>query len=406
MAVYFNNNYLRPRTPIFVLPGVNPAESDPSLSGYTEKGHRYPVDKVANDLVRVVGQKGWDIPGIDVVGRVEGPASESVLTVSSIMGGEPGMKWHVKFGRTEFGNGTRNISTAVFVINTPKQELTVFSDGSGPDLCRYAGPDWMRDEDAFMRGCKVNSRLAGGEKTYLKYRSEKAGDPEGDMVCDNDMGREYDPEPAKGERERISKKAMFRRAARFLTKVIHEIDERYPDSAVDPRVRMEQLARIVPIPVRRNTPEIFVFLTSESRENGILVPGRGTRLCSMDVKNDPQNPFPKEAYRGFSYGLAYPQLLARCPLPEDTKVVKATLKYANDIYVVDRNAQNRTYAALRNKAIQDGGRGLSDAEFNEIDTAVARTMVPLSVYDRTYADPCYLIGRPLGKDEAKDLTFG
>ncbi len=412
MPVTFKDNYLRPGSPKLCMPGENPGGNFRPTHGV-----QYPVDDVCKNMVEVIARKGWDIPGIDVTFDTHGDEESPLMQVRTISGGELGNKWRLWFCRPEFTNGRWNITTGISQINTPKQELSVFEDGSGPSLELYAGKDWAKDEDRFLTGSKVNSKLNKEPKWYLKYTGQGSN-----MVHDNDLGREYEPEKGviasfKGalredsrEYTSIPKSRIFGNAKSFLEKVVAEIDAAHPDHEQGPKTRLQELSKIDIVPVPENTPTLIVTEKYSRGDNNILVAGNGWRLAGWGVRNDPENPFPERAHDGFSYGFAQEPyksnigLIGEDPRSSDTRIMRVQLNLANDIFVVDEKLYETTREAFSKVAEAEKRDRFTDAEVNEMTAAMARTMVSLSEYGGNYEKPIYLIGRPLKADEAHDVT--
>lgn len=405
MPVTFEDNYLRLVEPQLCLPGQKPAD------GFYLTGRNYPIDETGKSLVEVVARKGWDIPGIDVKFYIYGSAESPLMIVREISGGAPGNKWRVRYGRPEFTNGQYMVTTAVDTVHTPLQEFTVYEDDSGPTLYRYAGSDWQNDEDRFMNGPKVNSRLYGEAKTYLKYTGEgHKGRAHDTVVHDNDLEREYDPEPAKGEPTRISKAEMFFVATESLRAAIKKIDAENPDHETDPKTRLRQLSKIDIVPVPQNTPTLIVTEKYTRQDSRVLVAGSGWRLVDLSTRNDPARPFPERAYDGFSYGFAQDPFhsnissIGEDPRSSDTRIMKVNLNRANDVFVVDEAVYEAARQAFKRVANSENRDCFTGAEVSEMKAAFARTMVPLDKYDGSYLKPIYLIGRPLDSEEAQDVT--
>lgn len=416
MPVKFDDHYLRPVEPRFMVPGLHPG--DQSGKQYYEMGARYPMDQAAIDLFDAVARKGFDLPDIDVKFDTYGPSSNPFMVLRSISGGKPGHKWEIRYGRPMYTDGNRwNIVTGLSEMKFNRQELSIHSDGSGPSYERYAGKDWMADEERFQHGIKCNSKLRGEEKWYLKYR--RKGDA---MVVDNDLGREYEAEPrALGgvfhdamdpELPIIPLHAIFDEANKFLQKLTKEISANYPNMPGDPLDRLKQMAYIERIPVPKGTPPLVVAQDSSNQSDSVAVT-RGRRLCALSIPNDPENPFPERAYDGFAYGFDRAPYRSEINWFNETsgfgwrdKTMLVCLKYANDIFVVDQKAYLDARRIMWEKVdaeIPPRDR-LTDAEADSFRAALATTMVPLTEYSGGYEQPMYLIGRPLGWDEAGDMT--
>jgi hypothetical protein len=135
------------------------------------------------------------------------------------------------------GNNWNDIA-AVNKLNIPKKELSVFEDNSGPLFYLYVGKkDWEEGKNDFWNNVKVNSKLHGEPRTYLRYggswQKTHGGISYGGRTApflanDNDLGREYD---AKGKEPKyFETKAVFQEFKDFLEgKLEHIIKSKEPD---------------------------------------------------------------------------------------------------------------------------------------------------------------------------------
>jgi hypothetical protein len=379
MPVEFKEHHLRLAPPTLVMPGKCPDGFHP----ISDKS--YPTDLLGRLLIETIARKGWDVPGIRVTFTTRDYPIGPFAKVEKISGGEPNNQWYVYFGRPEFSADNRKIYTTASKIATPGQTIELYSDHSGPSLVIYAGNDYLKDEEKFLHGFHLNAKAKREPKIYLKYTGHGAN-----MVA-KDNYDEYAPEPSTGEERVIPTQEMFDKATRFLTEVIKDI-EKFPDHAQSPEQRFCDLSHIELLPAPPNMPSFYVVEDPHNSNTNVLVVGNGQRLCSVDIQNDPNQPFPQKAYDGFSYG--YPSFEARkdtripCMTIDKKKLqtYEVTLRHANDIYVVDEAA----------------AEGLPYGDDSRI--AIARTLIPLNEYQGNFAKPVFLIERPLGANEAQNIT--
>lgn len=399
MPIKLEDHQLRFNQPNICLPGQN------ILDDYEPTGEIHPVDEICQKLVRVIGRKGWDLPDIDVAVRTYGDAENPLMTVQSISGGTKGNKWRVNFGRADYANEKWNIVSAANTITIPKQQFDV-----GGHLYLYAGDDWENDEDLFMNGSKVNSKLKNKKKLYLVYEGQRHQGPIiGKMYHTNDIGREYDPDLSKGELKEITKAEIFKKSIDFLTKIAEDIEKTYPNHVTLPITRLRQLAKIDIVPVPEKMPVLIVSERPDSNPE-ILVAGNGWRFYNYDIPNNPSDPYPEKLYDGFSYGFASAPYKFTSwhgfndPRSTDNRIMKVRLNKANDIYVVDE----AIYEDLREKFTQAAEAEKRDrfkeAELSEIYGNFAKTLISLKDYQFNYQKPVFLINRPLAGDEAEDIT--
>lgn len=405
MSVTFKNNRLRPTTPKFLWPGKSPGE------GFEDYSCAYPIDKIGTALAKVVGRKGWDIPGIDVEFETNGADYRPFLVVGAISGGKPGEKWRVCYHRSAFANADSDtVATNVSSINMPRQGLRFEHDGSRLTLDRYIGTNWKKDEQRFLTESRTSSKDKEKNKAYPFYQSDVFDYQNNVEAYEDDFGHKFKLRRSKKEPDQTAITRLFATTNEFLTRVIDDIRNAVPDHEMHPVFRLKELSRITLIPAPENTPELIVTERAPRFDKGILVRGSGEHLCRTHMKNDPENPFPERAYGGFSYGFsAEPYMAKHCflggdMLADSTLIFKVNLKWANDIFVADETAYEQIRAARKRDALRKGRQVLSSDELEEATTALARTMVPLESYDESYANPIYMIGRPLTCDEATDVT--
>lgn len=162
---------------------------------------QFPFDEVCEHIVRELEARNWTVPGITVEFNSYGS-----YRMVSYLKGDGFELWFCRI-QGHLG-GTWNNTAAVTEMIIPGKELHVYDDESGPTFYVYVGDDWERDKRTFFNSIKVNSRLHGEPRTYLKYSGEcrclSAGWPNRShthrgrrlplLVPDNDLGREYDPE--------------------------------------------------------------------------------------------------------------------------------------------------------------------------------------------------------------------
>jgi hypothetical protein len=159
----------------------------------------YPFDETTYKIVKALEERGFDVPGINVKFDYYGP-NDAFRHVEEINAED----FRLLFCRIqgELGNDW-NDTAAVNTLNIPKKELSVFEDNSGPNFHLYVGKNWEADKDNFLNNTKVNSKLRGEPRKYLRYdgswRKEHGGvhylgKTAPFLANNNDLGREYDAE--------------------------------------------------------------------------------------------------------------------------------------------------------------------------------------------------------------------
>jgi hypothetical protein len=379
----------------FIRPGQSPGGE------YRPTGKPSALDKVAEDLAKVVERKGWCVPGVRVEMGIKDCSSRFFGTITAISGGDPGRRWSVQYHRAEHADSAWNVCSAAGIIDTPRQEIWLYPDGASRCF-KYAGCDWASDEKKFCNSAKLYAKEQGEKKTYLEYNA-KAGS---DVMAFSDDDREYSPE--ENEPRALSKREVFESAETFLRDVIAGIEKRVPDSALDREELIDELFAVKAIPVPENTPDLHVVAFHEKSDTGALVCVREAFSLLPVAAKDPDRPISKEAYKTFSYGYPAEPLFTKTPefgedpLNPKNKIIRVRLTKANDICVVNEEA----YAAALDGFPEEQKTSAVNGQMcrAEAQATLARTIIPLSDYDGSFRRPLYLIARPLDASEAVDVT--
>lgn len=183
---------------------------------------QFPFDSACAQIVRELEKREWKAPEIEVEFHEYG-GFRMVSTIKS----RDFKLWFCRVQCT-MPDGQWNDTAGISEIVIPKKEIRVYEDESGPVFYLYVGNDYERDRKRFMNGSRINTKLNGEPKLFLKYEggcdckaTQGAGfsavsfltaDLSGDteklrklkhthpgrrsplLVHDNDLGREYDPE--------------------------------------------------------------------------------------------------------------------------------------------------------------------------------------------------------------------
>lgn len=172
------------------------------------------------------------------------------------------------------------------------------------------------------------------------------------------------------------------------------------------------------IPAPADMPTLYVTHRKSDVQNDnwagrhpdTVVPGTGWRFLSYSIPDNAEGTTFTDLHRdGYSYGFtsipykSYSGFWGEEPMSVETQMFAVDLKWANDIYVVDEqpflDARDKARGARAASGRQDDE--IMDYEITPLYAAIGDTMVPLAEYKGGYTRPIYLIGRPLGADEAK-----
>lgn len=189
-------------------PGKNPDKKQ-----YPCVHRSYDIDQTCQKLVDALRALRKLPDEIDIVFHNRA----TVRLLKSISGGKAGSKWRIKFGRPAFGNYNRNICSAPNEITLPEMQIELYQDGS-MNLWRYAGKDWLADEDRFMNKTKILSRHYSEGKWYLRYLRQPW---QTILFNDADNGNDYRAEG--DEPVRIDPYDVFKQINAFLNNVIEQI---------------------------------------------------------------------------------------------------------------------------------------------------------------------------------------
>lgn len=418
------------------------------------KSRQFPVDEICEQIVRELEKRNWQVPGIKVKFYDYGSGEQKLRMLSTIQGEE----FKLYFGRTQRGltGGKWNDLAAVTEIVIPRKEINIFEDESGPTFYLYVGENWKKDGQQFINGTKVNSKLNGEPRTYLKYTggcdcqmTEGASFEatglitamiDGDskrlsmmshthrgwrsplLVHDNDLGREYSP---KGKEPRF-----------FRTEDILEEFKKYLSEVVFQRILSSPIlkdavdiltpAPAIPFPWSLIKGNMFTFgewedeerIKKGEKDTKQLEPaerygmtGSGYRLISLDTPND--GSVPEIAYEGFLWcGITPSNIMgpiASLDIPghyrwdREQFVVKIKPKKANDIYIADHALYEKRRKEIC-AAVEKGRDRLTDAEVADFNQARARSIIPISKYGGGFKNPVILVNRELDLDEVEVVS--
>lgn len=405
---------------------------------------QFPFDEVCEQIVRELEKRNWKVPGVETEFSEYGSGDQKYRHVQQISGDE--FKLHFCRKQRTMPGGQWNDVAAVTQVNIPRAELHVYEDESGPTLYLYAGDDWERDREGFVSGSKVNSKLNGKPRTYLKYKGAWSnpakyiypGQRPPLLVSDNDLGREYDPvvkmdavELAPGcvvidiESEPVQFKTadVMDGFTRWLQDHVLALILSHPIAETEP----ETIPAVVPFPQLTILGELFCFgeyRDAQRIKQGKADPsqleaherygmqGNGYRLVPFDVSDD--GTLPKIAYEGFLWcGIAPAHIvvsLSELEVPghmrwsdRDGCVIRVRPRSGDGIYIADHGEYEQRRAEIEAFAFQTEPERtrLTGTEVAEFIRARGRTIVPITEYKGGFSKPVVLICRELGFDEVE-----
>jgi len=157
-------------------------------------------------------------------------------------------------------------------------------------------------------------------------------------------------------------------------------------SLIGQQFKAAELVHKFPLPKDLSTT-FYVYEAGDSLQASfVMVRGKGQKFCSSEMPN-----LPKKAYEEFSYAfLNQEDALQPTHFPsrpaKPGRLFEVSLKYADDIYIVDA-------------AVQPADTNTSPQE------AIARTLMPLKDYKGGYTNPALLIQRELFIEEAVEQNL-
>lgn len=412
---------------------------------------QFPFDGICGRIVRELEKRNWEVPGIQTEFYEYGSGAQRFRIVSVIKGRD----FRLFFSRSQGSvPGDRwNDTAAVSRMVIPRKELHVYEDESGPTFYLYAGNDYERDREKFMKGLKVNSKLRGEPKMYLQYDggcdcrmdggasfraagflmatlmddAEKLsqiththpGRRSPLLVHTNDLGREYDPE---GDEPKVLRTdAVMEEFKKYFEEIVLKMIVACPI----PEKRIEMFVEPDPIPFPESVGSLFCFC--EYGEAARIAQGKadpeklhpsdrfglsvGCRLISLGTPND--GTVPEIAYEGFVWcGIG--EVKKTTPIESlkipghyrwsdsERFVIRVKPNRANDIYIADHFQYEKRRQDI---ASTIKGRDMfTNSEIADFTRARARTIIPISEYQGQYKMPVVLVGRELSFDEVEIVT--
>ena len=382
----------------------------------SDENARYPngMARAGALLVKELARVGWDVPNIDVEIDTYGAGENLIRTVRRISGVTEDGPFELRFNGPEGRIGRFNICKGLQEATIPPGiEIHFYDDRSGPTAYLYTGRRWKQDGAEFIRNLKVNSKLRGDKRLYLKY-SGRGGC--GVLRHDHDLNREYSPK--RFEPSSLDSVEIARDVAKFVDGLRASL-ARLPTAPgaddVTPQgdANMRRMARVEMIPAPEDFPPLYTWVERNDAyrirggnpnepEQRYGLSGNGWRLCNYGVHADGLHP---RAHDGFTYASADPaaeragQVVYGAKDESVPAVVR--LKWLNDVFVVDNAKYDQVRKEVWRKAESEGRDRITDAEVNRCIAATGLTMVPVTEYAGGYEKPVYLIGRQTAIEEVR-----
>ena len=377
---------------------------------------QFPFDEVAEKIVRELEKRNWNVPGITVKFDTYGSGEAKYKLVREING--ENFKLYFSRGQGRLNDTNWNDTAALHSVYIPKQIIEVYEDESGPTYYLYVGKNWEKDKKFFMNSIKVNSKLRGEPRRYLKYTGNTYMSRATELVSYNDLGREYSP--MGDEPRKINLEQKFKEFTSWLKEFVLDYILTFPEQ----KVKEETVIELIPY----EGPWLTVFslcgwrdaeriLQGKEKPNGLPLQDRhayfcgGGRLVPLDVRNNDR--FPQIAREGFIWCDVNPNItpdskvddISRCIALQTggNYIIAVKLKYANDVYVAD----NAKYEEKRHQlfaSIAPRDR-LTDEELGDALAARGATIVPITEYKGDYKEPIVLINRELDFDEIDWIAY-
>lgn len=364
------------------------------------------IDTPVGKLVHALARKNFDVPGITCEFDVLGEQDRPLHQLYRITGGVQGCKWKIELCRNIYRFDGRQVLSEASRINIPGAELELSEDGLH---CYYpfVGDDWYEEEDAFIDMTKMDARENGDDRLYLRYEYHI-----GAFRHTTNQGMEYDREddgPINYPAQEI-----YDKFDGFFEKLMARV-EQTPDVTADPYEAWEKIAVVEPQQLPADFKPFYTIAKKTAGiDDGISIAGivlyQGHDIlfnCTPEMLENPA--IPAAFNDGYQFGFPNAPYQSQSGLwgndaaKKEYGLIKVDLKYANDIYVVDEKPILKSYAFLVAEAC-DQERDLNNEEKGHLHGMLAKTFVPLAKYKNDYECPMFLIGRPLWKDEAADVT--
>lgn len=384
--------------------------AQPDFVWPNEASH-HPLAHAGARLVQEFARIGWDAPGFKVELAIRGSGKSLHRQVQRISGNLPEGPFVFTFGMQQTDGDGKTIGAGLSeIVIPPGVELVTYSDNSGPTAALYVGRDWPKDARAFIDGFKVNAKLDGKRKTYLRYEGSPKPRYRGVLLHTNDLGREYDPEGS--EPTALTLKAIVAKLESVVDAIIAQLIKLPSAELSGSDAGLSDLLPVRTSPAPADFPKLYAWIR-DNRLHHLLDDPKGpegdyalrggTRLLRLGDR--PRIKVDQIAYEGFIYASADPMKRREHPFDRHDRSlpVEISITDLTDVFVVDASL----YSHARTKAIEEarakGKDTLTERDLTEAMAAVARSMVPAAEYRGGYEEPMHLVRRQLARDEVRLL---
>lgn len=155
-----------------------------------------------------------------------------------------GPNFSIHFGRPQGlapGGGHWNDCGALSKVTLGRASVSLYQDFSGPSFLIHVGSNWASEKTNWLKyAWCVNTKLSKKPKFALRYQAQDERHAQiwyahgrrlsTYLVNDNDLGREYDAEPAKGEIVAFHTRKVLDKFAVVLNRLCELIEAGEPAS--------------------------------------------------------------------------------------------------------------------------------------------------------------------------------
>lgn len=379
------------------------------------KAKKNQFDEVCVKIVKAIEKRNWKVPGLTIKFSVYGSGESKYCYIKNIYGDD----FKLDFCKVEDELEGYNDKSVLFQVTIPFQQMRVYGDESLPTYYLYVGKDWNKDKKEFIHNIKAIAKLIGKPKTYLKYEGKKCDGSNQLLVNTNDLGREYSPEG--NEHTEFVLDEKFKEFTDWLYKNVLEYILSFPEAEViNPPVIPNKL-----IPYKGMWDIIF-SISNEPFKKRIEIGKKNLEELEPEDRhaslhsyrcliyfslggNDKETP--KVAFGEYIWCDTNQDITSKSSYNSlnfeirngyfrgwDKKLIVAiSLKYANDVYVID----NAPFDETRKQIFESIAprNTLTDEELTKAYVARGKTIIPINEYKGGYKEPLVLIRRELDFNE-------
>lgn len=348
------------------------------------RSRQFPVDEVAEKIVRAIEKRNWKVPGIRVEFDTYGSWGGDYLYISTISGDN--FKLHFARIQGKLSNG-RNDIAAVHQMIIPKEDLSIFHDESGPSYVLYVGENWERDKEWFMTSSKFHDKMNNKPKRYLRYTGDKRCKRSENLVSDKD-NREYEPEGE--EPTSLNLEETFERFEDWMEKNILSYILSFPEADV---IKLPVVEK--PVLYKGKWPLLFTICDFSELGHMVYSDDKDMfNLCKFDGIWCDVN---QKINVTSSENDLSEEVMIHMISSSKIRIVAIRPIYANDIYVMDQARYTKTREEILSEIAPR--TILTDEELQMAINSRSESFVPINEYKGGYEDPIVVIYREIGLDE-------